>query len=206
MVAAIQALSHAIGRMAVAPTMTEITLHCSDGIKMAAQSWTTTASTSFYNEDDDDDDEPRADVAASQQQRRKQRQRILCLHGWMDNCRSFHHLAPALLQKLPCDAELIALDFPGHGWSSHKSVDGPPTVLAETVYYVAEAVHQLQWHSERETTAQLASSSSGSSSSGTTPTFALIGHSMGAAVSCLYAAAFPEQVQKLVLLEGGTLI
>lgn len=165
---AVQALSHAIGRMA-APTMTEITLQCSDGIKLAAQSWTTSTI--------GDEVEPPA--------QRRRRQRILCLHGWMDNCRSFHHLAPALLQKLP-DIDLIALDFPGHGWSSHKSNDGPPLVLAETAFYVAEAVHQLQWQDE------------------STP-FTLIGHSMGAAISCLYAAAFPEQVEKLVLLEGGTL-
>src|SRR5690606_28224632 len=31
----------------------------------------------------------------------------------------------------------------------------------------------------------------------------LLGHSRGAAISMLFAASFPERVEKLVLLEGG---
>lgn len=123
--------------------------------------------------------------------------RILCLHGWMDNCRSFHHFAPSLLQSLQDEAssELVALDLPGHGWSSHKSVDGPPLLLAESIFYVAEAVRQLQWYDPLP---------EGGDNGISQPPFTLVGHSMGAAISCLYAAAFPEQIDKLVLLEGGT--
>ena len=121
---------------------------CSDGMKIAAQQWTNN---------------------------NPAQQRILCLHGWLDNCRSFYRLAPSLV-----NANVVALDFVGHGWSSHKSADGPPSVMSEHVFYVAEAVRQLEWES-----------------------FTLIGHSMGAAVSLIYAAAFPEQVEKLVLLEGA---
>ena len=109
--------------------------------------------------------------------------KILCLHGWMDNCRSFHHLAPYLIQNLPCGTELFAMDFPGHGLSSHKSIDGPPAMLSELAYYVAEAREQLQWSKDEP--------------------FIMIGHSMGAAVSCVYSAAFPEQVKSVILLEGA---
>jgi pimeloyl-ACP methyl ester carboxylesterase len=95
--------------------------------------------------------------------------------------------------------ELVALDLPGHGLSSHKSDDGPPLVLAESVFYVAEAVRQLQWWpQEVMNKPELQENSSISQ-----PRFTLVGHSMGAGISCLYAAAFPEQVDKLVLLEGG---
>lgn len=80
--------------------------------------------------------------------------------------------------------ELIALDFPGHGKSSHKPVDGPQVVLSESIYYIAEAVRQLEWIRESET-------------------FSLIGHSMGASIASLYAASFPEQVRSLVLLDGA---
>ena len=104
----------------------------------------------------------------------------------MDNCRSFHYLAPFLIQNLPAGTELVALDFPGHGLSSHKSVDGPPMMLAESAYYVAEAVQQLKWID-------------GTNRSKIT----MVGHSMGAGVSCIYSAAFPEQVDCLVLLEGA---
>lgn len=105
--------------------------------------------------------------------------RILALHGWMDNAASYHHLAPRILDNFPEDTEIVALDLVGHGKSSHKSIDGQQCMLAEGAYYVAEAIDQLDWKS-----------------------FTLIGHSMGAAISCLYSAAFPEQVERLVLVEG----
>jgi pimeloyl-ACP methyl ester carboxylesterase len=38
------------------------------------------------------------------------------LHGWLDNANSFDRLAP-LLPEL----DLIALDFAGHGFSSHAA-------------------------------------------------------------------------------------
>lgn len=125
---------------------------CSDGVQIAAQHW--------HGGGDDD-----------------ARHKILCLHGWLDNCRSFHLLAPELCSL---DTQVVALDFPGHGLSSHKSPDAPPTVMSDAVFYVKETVAQLEWNS-----------------------FVLVGHSMGAAISLIFAAAFPEQVEKLVLLEGA---
>lgn len=152
---------------AMAPVATEVNLQCSDGIRIAGQSWKQASD----------------DGALLTEGNSTGSRRILCLHGWMDNAASFHILAPALVNRFPA-TELVALDFPGHGLSSHKSMDGPPALLAEAVYYIAEAVEQLQWNHE------------------STP-FTLIGHSMGASVSSLYAAAFPEQVEKLILLEGA---
>jgi pimeloyl-ACP methyl ester carboxylesterase len=76
--------------------------------------------------------------------------------------------------------ELVALDFPGHGWSSHKSVDGTSNgIISEFVYYVAEAVTLLRWDSHY-----------------------VIGHSMGGIVSLMYAAVFPRHVKRLVLLDS----
>jgi pimeloyl-ACP methyl ester carboxylesterase len=165
------------------PTLTELTLTCADGIQMAAQQWRSGET-----------------IEDSSNGSTNSRRRILCLHGWMDNCRSFHYLAPTLLAQLEQQqpTDLIALDFVGHGWSTHKSIDGPPVVLAELAFYIAEAVRQLQWSNSTTT----AAGESNTASTSATP-FTLIGHSMGAAIACIYAAAFPEQVQKLVLLEGG---
>lgn len=137
-------------RPALSPT--DITLLCSDGIELAGQS--------YGNKEDPS-------------------QKIMCLHGWMDNCRSYYHFAPHLLKKLAERTHLVAIDFPGHGKSSHYG-DRPPMVLAETAFYVAEALRSLSWNEN----------------------ITLIGHSMGASVACLYAAAFPEQIQKLLLIEG----
>ena len=151
--AATKSIQSRISKAAVS----EISLRFADGINIAGQRWT--------REDD--------------HQSHSSPRKILCLHGWMDNCRSFHYLAPNLISHLP-DAEVVAIDLPGHGWSSHKSADGPPMMIAEASYYVAETVNALNWQN----------------------TFTLVGHSMGAAISVIYAAAFPEQVNKMVLLDG----
>ena len=42
--------------------------------------------------------------------------RVIALHGWLDNAESFSLLAP----QLP-DADLVALDLAGHGWSEHRA-------------------------------------------------------------------------------------
>lgn len=71
--------------------------------------------------------------------------KIICLHGWLDNAASFNRLAPLLLAAHNSPTEIVALDFPGHGLSSHKSVDGPPQLLAEYTYYVSECLEALGW-------------------------------------------------------------
>ena len=40
---------------------------------------------------------------------------ILALHGWLDNAASFVRLAPLL-----ADADVVAIDLPGHGYSDHS--------------------------------------------------------------------------------------
>ena len=163
---------------------TEITLEASDGMRLAAQVWKSPSST-----------DTNSSISSTSIPPTKRR-RILALHGWMDNAASFHLLAPRIVQAFP-NTELVALDLIGHGRSSHKSRDGPPVVLAEAVYYVAEAIEQLQWYSDQDSEV----GEQEQQLKRTTP-FTLIGHSMGAAISCLYSAAFPEQIQSLVLLDG----
>jgi pimeloyl-ACP methyl ester carboxylesterase len=121
----------------------------------------------------------------------------------MDNCRSFHYLAPYLVQQNQnAAAHVVALEFPGHGWSDHRPVTGPGVVLAELTYYVAEAIHELKWQkSTPDDDIDDGSNNNNTTASGFNG-ITLIGHSMGAAVACLYAAAFPEHVQRLILLEG----
>lgn len=110
----------------------------------------------------------------------KTKNRFLCLHGFLDNCRSYHFLAPFLVSKLE-DAQVVALDLPGHGLSTHKSLDHPPMmIINDYCYYVAEFVQKLNWGDG----------------------FILIGHSLGAAISVIYAATCSQQVTKLVLLDG----
>ena len=148
----------------------DLVLGCSDGMQIAGQHW------SHYRLSN----ETRPNFDSHQS---TPRHRILCLHGFLDNCRTFHLLAPYLISRLP-DHELVALDFPGHGLSSHPSPDHPPriTTISEIAYYVFEAVNALEWGEERP--------------------FSIIGHSLGGAVGVYYAATFGDHVEKLVNLDG----
>lgn len=99
---------------------------------------------------------------------------VLALHGWLDNAASFDRLAP-LLPEL----HLVALDLAGHGRSQHR----PPGLSHHFVDWVPEivaAADALGWSE-----------------------FSLLGHSMGAGISSLIPATFPERVKRVVLLEGA---
>ncbi|MDX1538085.1 alpha/beta hydrolase [Arsukibacterium sp.] len=98
---------------------------------------------------------------------------ILCLHGWQDNAASFIPLA-ASLPALP----LLALDFPGHGHSAERSSDAH--------YYFFDWVEDLVALCQQQGWQQLT----------------VIGHSMGGMVATALAAAFPELVARLVLLDS----
>lgn len=97
---------------------------------------------------------------------------ILALHGWLDNAASFVPLAQHLGRPL------VALDFSGHGHSEHRPNE-VATHLVDHVRDVKAVVDQLGW--ER---------------------FTLTGHSMGAGIACLFSAACPERVSRLILIEG----
>ena len=99
---------------------------------------------------------------------------VLASHGWLDNAGSFSLLAP----RLP-DCEIVALDLAGHGFSDSRSADSAYN-LWQDVGDLLDVADELGW--QRCT---------------------LLGHSRGAAVSMLFAATFPERVDKLILLEGG---
>lgn len=136
--------------------------------------------------------------------------KVLCLHGWLDNAASFHLVAPELIRR-ECVSDVIALDLPGHGRSSHKSSDCPPQLLADYVFYVADVLQQLHWCNGRAIGAATTSTKDTNHLSEEEETaneeepntkVTLIGHSMGAALSVLFASCFPEMVESIVLLDG----
>jgi pimeloyl-ACP methyl ester carboxylesterase len=171
-------------------SVSELALPLSDGLVLAGQRYTYQPTKSKGGQAANDGAE------ASQQELPHKTKKILALHGWLDNCRSFHLLAPSLISRMEGKAELVALDLPGHGWSSHKSLDGPSTVLTEGVYYVAEALDKLGW--TNKTTADETHIANGDMDDNRVT---LVGHSMGGGISVCYAGVFPENVDKLVLLD-----
>jgi len=100
--------------------------------------------------------------------------KVLALHGWLDNAASFWHLAPLLADH---DIELTAIDFPGHGHSDHRA-PGHNYGFIDYVMDVQAVMDQMD------------------------QPVGMICHSMGAAIAAMYAAAYPEQVRYLVMLEN----
>ena len=99
--------------------------------------------------------------------------RVLALHGWLDNAASFVPLAAHL-----GDIELIAIDLPGHGHSVHLPA-GAHYTFELAVHHVLDVADALGWD-----------------------TFRLLGHSMGAGISSLVAAAVPQRIERLVCIEA----
>lgn len=99
--------------------------------------------------------------------------KVLALHGWLDNAASFVPLATYLT-----DIELVALDLPGHGRSAHLP-PGAHYTFEVAVHHVLDAADALGWEN-----------------------FRLLGHSMGAGIASMVAAAAPERIEKLVCIEA----
>ena len=99
---------------------------------------------------------------------------LLALHGWLDNAGSFALLAPRLASRF----RVIALDLPGHGHADHLPA-GSSYHYVDYVQAVLAAADAL--HLER---------------------YSLLGHSLGAGVAALVAAARPERIEHLLLIEG----
>ena len=99
---------------------------------------------------------------------------LLALHGWLDNAGSFARLAPLLADR----HQVIALELPGHGHSEHLATGSSYHYLdyVRDVLAVAEVL-------------QLAR-------------YTLLGHSLGAGIASLVAAARPERIERLFLIEG----
>jgi pimeloyl-ACP methyl ester carboxylesterase len=98
---------------------------------------------------------------------------VLCLHGWLDNAASFLPLLPHFNNK-----QIIAIDLFGHGLSSHRSQDA---------HY-----HFIDWIDDLLALFTLNHWTA----------IDIVGHSMGAMIASAFAAAFPEKVKSLTLIDS----
>lgn len=98
---------------------------------------------------------------------------VLCLHGWLDNAASF----VPLFEKLG-DRHSVAIDWPGHGHSSHRGQDAHYHFY-DYVYDLLNLYSQQGWQQLH-----------------------IVGHSMGGMIASAFSAAFPEKVKSLTLIDS----
>ena len=104
---------------------------------------------------------------------------LLAVHGWLDNAASFIPLAEALKDSLDDGSlpyQLIAIDLPGHGLSTHKIGHYNFIEWVDDLYQI---IKSQRWGP-----------------------VTIIGHSMGGMICSILAATFPELVTRVVLIEG----
>lgn len=122
----------------------------------------------------------------------KSHEPVLCLHGYLDNAASFLPLMQHISQQVspqvsPYDSQesslltnrrIIALDWPGHGHSTHRSSGAHYHFLDYVSDLVALFAHN-NWQA-----------------------IDIVAHSMGAMIASAFAAAFPEKVKSLTLIDS----
>jgi pimeloyl-ACP methyl ester carboxylesterase len=96
---------------------------------------------------------------------------VVLLHGFSDNLQTWRRVVPALA----VEHQVVAIDLPGHG-ATTRSWTAP--LLAGYADLVGEVLDAL----------------------GVDTPVSLMGNSMGAAVSAVFAAAHPERVDAVVLI------
>lgn len=112
---------------------------------------------------------------------------VVLLHGFMDAPGTFGDVVPALLRV---GFRVLAPHQRGFGRA--------PRVPQGAYYHFPDYVFDLA----DVVDACLRPNAAPTSGEASAPSFSLVGHSMGGTVATLYAGAFPERVEKLVLLEG----
>jgi pimeloyl-ACP methyl ester carboxylesterase len=98
---------------------------------------------------------------------------LILLHGGRDHCRNWDWVAAALRT----DYHIIAPDLRGHGdsaWSASGQY-----IMANYIYDLAQLIHQQKL-----------------------APVTIIAHSLGGNISLRYTGVFPENVRKLVAIEG----
>lgn len=104
----------------------------------------------------------------------REKQPVLALHGWQDNAGTFDNLA----KMLPPDISLLCIDLPGHGLSSHFPQGQFYYIWWDSLLVVRRIVKYFNWK-----------------------TVSILGHSLGGGVGFVYAATFPDEVDKLISID-----
>lgn len=99
---------------------------------------------------------------------------ILALHGWQDNCGTFNRLVPLLTDKVG----VLAIDLPGHGYSSWL----PPGMnynLMHSCVLIKQIAEFYEW-----------------------PKITLLGHSLGSIVNFVFTMLYPGDIDYIICIDG----
>lgn len=103
--------------------------------------------------------------------------KVIFLHGWLDNAASFTDVLPAFN-----DYHVIAIDWPGHGMSDHKS-KGAYYHFVDWVDDLYQLLKVIGWDKVH-----------------------LVGHSMGGMIATAFSAAFPDLIHTLSVIDAFGII
>ncbi len=102
---------------------------------------------------------------------------LILIHGGRDHCRSWDAVALSLRAHF----HVMAPDLRGHGDSDWAK--GSSYSLSDYVYDVTRLLRAASVHQT-----------------------AIVGHSMGGMIALMYAGAYPDQVSRLAVLDGVTVV
>ena len=102
--------------------------------------------------------------------------KVLALHGWLDNLNSFSFLGPHLADR---GFHVVAYDNMGHGYSSHGTSSSNNYNVASYVGRCRDIIDSLEWEKCN-----------------------IVGHSLGASLTTIFAGTYPETVENIALIEN----
>ncbi|XP_072949026.1 probable serine hydrolase [Epargyreus clarus] len=104
----------------------------------------------------------------------RNKQPLIAIHGWQDNAGTWDNLIPLL----PASTSVLCIDLPGHGLSTHYPKGMIYYVFWDGISLLRRIVRYYKWSK-----------------------ISLMGHSLGGALSFMYAASFPDDVEKIICVD-----
>ncbi|XP_068633313.1 probable serine hydrolase [Battus philenor] len=104
----------------------------------------------------------------------RNKQPLIAIHGWQDNAGTWDNLIPLLSPS----TSVLCIDLPGHGFSSHYPTGMQYYLFWDGIALIRRIVKHFDWKKIR-----------------------LMGHSLGGALSFMYAASFPDDVDRIICVD-----
>lgn len=104
----------------------------------------------------------------------RDKQPIIAIHGWQDNAGTWDNLIP----QLPVTTSVLCIDLPGHGLSSHYPKGMLYYIFWDGIVLLRRIIKHFKWSK-----------------------VTLMGHSLGGALSFMYAASYPDEVDRIICID-----